>query len=173
MPLVEDVPSKECYAATPSAYLGARRGRSVNLNSVPETGRDLIEARDAETSYKGKWTLERDAVRMAQDNPAQNAFVRVIFRGSEGWLLAGRSGKPAKIYLKVDDAWLHAGNAGQDVEWDDHDRSFVRAGEIRMFDIVRSPTDEMHELNVYPESEDSRIYAFEFADFCQAPKKRE
>ena len=173
LPLVEDLRKKECFVATPPAYFGTRRGRSINLNSTPEVGRDLIEARDGETAVKGKWTLERDAARLKQDNPAQNAFARVIFRGAQGWMLASQSGKPAKAYVKIDDYWLHAGNAGADVEWDDHDRSYVRLGPTRMFDIVKSPTDEMHELDVFPESEESRILSFEFADFCQSPPRKE
>lgn len=170
--LVDDMPSKDCYSATRPIYLGARRGASLNWNATPERGRDLIGARDGETGYKGKWVLERDAIRLNMDNPALNAFSRIIYRGAAGYALLGKTGKPARIFVKQDDFWLHAGNAGPDVEWDDQDRSFVRVRESRVYSLVRNAEDDMHELTILPEQEDSRAFGFEFSNFCQAPPGR-
>lgn len=170
--LVEDLKRKDCREATRPVYLGARRGASVNWNQTPERGRDLIGARDGETGFKGKWTTERDSLRLGMDNPALNAFSRVIYRGAAGYAIFGKTGRAGRIFLKQDDFWLHAGNAGPDVEWDDQDRSFVRVKQTRVFSVTRNKDDDIHELTVLPESEDSRAFGFEFSDFCQAPPSR-
>lgn len=170
LPLVDNLPNKDCYEATPAVYLGSRRGRSINWNATPERGRDLIGARDGETGYKGKWSKERDAIRLNVDNPALNAFTRVIYRGAAGYALVGKA-KPGRFFLKQDDIWLHAGNAGPDVEWDDRDRSFVRAGSPRLYSVTRNTDTEYHELTVFPEEPDGRVYGYEFSNFCQVGAK--
>lgn len=171
LPLVDNLPTKDCYDATPPVYLGRRRGRSIDWNKTPERGRDLIGSRDGETGYKGKWSQDRDAIRLNADNPALNAFTRVIYHGASGYALLGRL-KPGKVYLKQDDFFLHAGNAGPDVEWDDRDRSFVRVHTPRLFSVTRNADNEYHELTVFPEQEDGAVYGYEFSNFCQvAPPK--
>ncbi|MBI4425018.1 MAG: redoxin domain-containing protein [Elusimicrobia bacterium] len=172
LPLVDDPPAKDCRSASPSTYLGSRRGRSIDLTLNPERGRDILASREGETGYKGKWTLERDAARLAMDNPLQHAYVRVLYRGAEGFALLGKSGKPTRMFVKQDDFWLHAGNAGPDVQWDETDRSFVLVSDARLYAVTKNATDAMHELALFPEHEDARAMGFEFSDFCQAPPPR-
>ena len=166
--LGDDPPAADCGDSTPLRYVGARRGRLLNLEGVRETQRVLTANRDGEVSYRGRWTLEPDALRLARDNPGLNDYLRLIYRGAEAVSLTGsEGGRPTKVFVKQDDIWLHANNAGQDVQWDTTDRSFVVVSGTRLYYIAKNEDDNMHELVLEPSEAGLGFQGFDFSNRCQ------
>jgi hypothetical protein len=158
-----------CGEMTLDLSLGLRRGRSLPMTKAPGPRVMLTSARDGETAYAGKWDIEPENLRLAQDNPEQTALVRLVYRGSHAFaVLAPPAAKPGLFYVKQDNMWLHEGNAGKDVEFDEDGRSFVTARQPGLFGLTKNPGDDLHELSVIPDARGSAIYGFSFSDQCLA-----
>ncbi|OGR98377.1 MAG: hypothetical protein A2V88_16065 [Elusimicrobia bacterium RBG_16_66_12] len=164
---------KHCGGATADIAMGAR-------SEVPALALDkdfsrrssmIVEARAGELATRGVWNAEPDGLRLGQDNRAQGAFVRVVYSGAQALAVlappAGRNPK-ARFFVKQDDLWLHEGNAGRDIRFDDDGRSFVLAESPSLYDLTRDPSGRPHELSLIPDSKGAGIYGFSFADSCLA-----
>ncbi|MDD5656508.1 MAG: redoxin domain-containing protein [Elusimicrobia bacterium] len=162
---VKDPPAAECGEMTATVGLGLRRDRTINLEQAPPS-RLLLSVRDGETATAGAWDGEPYSLRLARDNPDSSAFLRLIYRGAQAFaVLAPPPGKAA-FYVRQDDMWLHPGNGGGDVRFDDDGRSFVSADGPRLYQLVRNSSDAMHELVLIPKRKGSAVYEFSFADRC-------
>lgn len=166
-----DPQAEGCGQATPVTYLGQLRGKAVNLDGIREKQRFLSGSRDGEVTYRGKWSLEPEALRLARNNPGLTDSIRLIYRGAEAAALLDAPGRGAKaqIFVKQDDLWLHGKNAGKDVRWDLRDRSYVLVTEPRLYQLTVNPTDAVHELQLYPGEAGISFHAFDFSNLCQAP----
>lgn len=158
-----------CGTATPSFYLGTRRGvktRKLGKDSM----RPVVESRDGELALSGDWEEDNEAARYKGSGQALDQLY-LIWRGAEmGAVLSPGSGKPVRVFVKQDNLWLHAGNAGSDVRWDDSDRSFVLVDEGRLYDVAKElHKDRLHELALFPEGPGAAVHGFEFSDHCEAP----
>lgn len=158
-----------CGTATPSFYLGSRRGIKMRLLGK-DSMRPVVESRDGELAVSGDWEEDTEAVRYKGSAPMRDQLY-LIWRGAEaGAVLSPGSGKPVKIFIKQDNLWLHAGNAGSDVRWDDTDQSFVLVDEGRLYDMAKDPNkDRLHEMSLYPEGPGATVHGFEFSDHCEQP----
>ena len=160
-----------CGPSTPDVLLGARSKKAV-LPLDKDLSRRvsmIIEARVGEVASRGRWNLERDGLRLDQANADQGNFLRVVYMGAQALaVLAPPPGqkKTARFFLKQDDLWLHEGNAGKDVQFDDDGRSFVPVETARLYDLVRDPDGRPHELYIIPERKDSGVYGLSFPDSC-------
>lgn len=169
--LEADPKNELCSFSTPSFYVGARRGVQVKPAPAREN-RPVSEARDGEIVYTGRWEEDAEALRYAGSGSSLKDQVYLIWRGSEAGavLSPGGSRKETRVYLKMDNLWLHGGNAGPDVEWDDEDRSFVRVEHGRLYMLAVDETRErLHELTLHPEAAGASLHGFAFSDFCEAP----
>ncbi|TPW20903.1 MAG: thioredoxin, partial [Elusimicrobia bacterium] len=169
---VESDPKRDaCSFNTPSFYIGSRRGVSVKPAS-PKEQRPVSERRDGEATTLGRWEEDAEALRYAGTGAGLKDQFYLIWRGSEAGavLSGGGSGSPVKVFLKMDNLWLHGGNAGPDVRWDDEDRSYVLVDEGRLYMLAKDDTRErMHEMTLHPSAAGAAVHAFEFSDFCEAP----
>ena len=166
-PTAQDPSSQDCGAMTPEVSLGAARGKAVKLAKDEPASRFPPATRDGELAYRGRWELGRDFMRSADDNPRRKAYLRLICRGLQVFaVLAPAGASPALFYVRQDGIWLQPGNSGKDVEFDDDGRSFVRAEEPRLYELVRNPDDSVHELTLTPMRRGSAVYDFSFADRC-------
>jgi hypothetical protein len=127
----------------------------------------LTSARDGETAYSGQWDIETEDLRMTQKNPDRSALLRLVYRGSHAFaVLSSPAAKASAFFVRQDQMWLHSGNAGKDIRFDDDGRSYVTVREAGLFDLTHNPDDVMHELTVSPEAQDSEVYGFSFSDRC-------
>lgn len=160
-----------CSFNTPSFYVGSRRGVSIKP-APPREFRPVSAVRDGEANSTGRWEEDAEALRYAGTGAGLKDNVYLIWRGSEaGAILSpGGSGAPVKVFIKMDNLWLHGGNAGPDVRWDDEDRSYVLVDEGRLYLVAKDDTRErMHEMTFHPSAAGASLHGFEFSDFCEAP----
>ncbi len=158
-----------CGAMTPELSLGLRRGGSLPMAKAPGPRVMLTSARDGETAYAGKWDIEPEDLRLAQSNPEQAALIRLVYRGSHAFAVLGPpAAKAGVFFVKQDNMWLHEGNAGKDVEFDEDGRSFVTARQPGLFGLAKNPNDDMHQLTLIPDAKGSAVYGFSFSDQCLA-----
>lgn len=167
-PAAQDPPSSECGEMTHSIEAGTRRGKALSLDKgEARESSYLVASRDGELAMGGRWTAEADALRLAQKNSNRSAYLRLIYRGAQAFGLLAPSGKaPARVLVRQDDLWLHPGNAGQDVAFDEEGISYVTVKEGRLYELAKNATDAVHELHLIPETPGTAVYAFEFSDRC-------
>lgn len=164
---------KDCGPATGDIPMGARgKRRPIALDFDTSRHTLLVESRQGEIATRGKWDGEPDGLRLAQGNPDQGAFVRVVYMGAQAMAVLAPSapGKKTRFFVKQDDQWLYEGIAGADVRIDDDGRSFVVAEQARLFDLAHDTGERPHELYVVPETKGGGVYGFSFADACTATK---
>ena len=165
--LFPDPRDLDCGAMTTDISLGLRQGHTLPMAKALGPRAMLTSARDGETAYAGKWDIEPYDLRLAQKNPEQSALLRLIYRGSHAFaVLSPPVAKPGVFFVRQDNMWLHSGNAGKDVQFDDDGRSYVTSRAPRLFNLTQNPNDTLHELTVIPEQMGSAIYGFSFSDHC-------
>ena len=167
---VADPSRKDCGQVTPDIALGARPGvkPALSLNKDVSLRRSMIvEARDAEIAHHGRWDVEPDGLRLASDNKTQSAFVRVVYHAAQALavLAPAETGK-TKFFIKQDDLWLHEGNKGRDIQFDDDGRSFVVVDGARLYDLTRENVFTPHELFLIPDRKGAAVHGFSFSDAC-------
>ncbi|MDD5629948.1 MAG: hypothetical protein PHU21_12845, partial [Elusimicrobia bacterium] len=165
--LYPDPRNLDCGEMTPELSLGARRGQAVPLSKAPGQRAMMTTARDGETAYAGRWDIEPDHMRLAQKNPEQTALLRLVYRGSRSFAVLGPpAGRPGSFFVRQDQMWLHPGNAGKDILFDDDGRSYLTPREPGLFNLTQNPDDALHVLSVIPEQPGSAVYGFSFSDRC-------
>jgi len=168
-PSVEDPPPAggECGEMTPEVGLDqAKKIINLDLGELPETLL-LTASREGELSTRGRWVREQEDVKLDQQNADLSAFVRLIYRGAQGFAVLGPGeAGPVKFWVRQDDLWLDAGNAGKDVRFDADGRSYVKAGSIGFNELVRNGSDSVHELILLPMRQGGRVYGFSFTNQC-------
>ncbi|MBI3549733.1 MAG: hypothetical protein HY078_11895 [Elusimicrobia bacterium] len=166
--LVPDPKTADCGLATAMVPVGLQKGGQKSLEGVRELRHILSSLRDGEVSYKGRWIVEPQALRNDRDNPGFTDFIRLIYRGAESAAILGTAtGRPTKVYVKQNDLWLHSKNAGQDVQWDEDDRSYVAVSEPRIYYLSKNTDDNMQEIYLYPADAGVKVSGFDFSNACQ------
>ncbi len=169
-----DPPSKDCGGATNEIALGARSTHKKSITLDGDTSMRamlIVSSRDAEIAQRGKWDVEPHGLRLAQKNRDQGSFIRVVFHAAQALAVMSPSdtGK-TRVFVKQDDLWLHEGNAGKDIEFDEDGRSFVSLDSPRLYDLTRDPASLPHELYLIPDRKGAAIYGFSFSDSCLVTK---
>jgi hypothetical protein len=168
---ITDPPGKECGTATPEISIGPHRGGKppITLASDRPTRRMVIgDSRDAETAQRGRWDVEGDGLRLAQATKGQGSFVRVVYHGAQALAVMSppETGGRSRVFVKQDDLWLHEGNKGRDIQFDEDGRSFVVIDSPRLYDLTRDSIFTPHELFLSPERAGVAIHGFSFSDAC-------
>jgi hypothetical protein len=158
----------QCGEMTAELNLGADGKDIIDLNLDESTNNLMIgESRDGEVAFRGRWAREAQDVRLEQKNSDLSGFIRVIYRGAQSWaILSGSDAGPAKVWLRQDDLWLDASNAGRDVRFDSEGRSYVTAGAPRFYELTNNPNDNAHELVLTPLGVGARVYGLSFSNAC-------
>lgn len=164
-PLAKDPPTTDCGAATPVRTAAAGRLRDADDSSLASA--IMTAAREGELTKRGEWNVEAESLKLAQKNGDLSAALRVIYRGAQSFaVLAGAEGRKTRFYLRQDDLWLHAGNAGADVLFDDDGQSYVEVEAPRLYRLTQNPNDNVHALWVVPNKPGAAVFSFSFADKC-------
>ncbi len=158
-----------CGTATAAVYLGSRRGAKV-APLAAKSNLPLTPVRDGELAMDGRWEEEAESLRFTGRGDGVKDELYLIWRGAEaGAVLSRLSTEPTSVFVKLDNLWLHGGNAGPDVKWDDSDRSYVLVDGGRLYQLAHDPNrDRMHELSLLPGGPRVAAHAFEFSDHCEA-----
>ncbi len=159
-----------CSEATPIVFLGGRRKKKKIIKIERRKLMAITKTRDGEIAAMGRWVEDADSLRYSgrQRNKYKD-MIRLIYRGAESAAVISHFGdKPARVYIKQDNLWLHGANANVDVKWDDEDRSYVLIDRPKLFFLTKNKKkDRMHELFLYPMSDGISVSAFEFSDHCE------
>lgn len=165
-----DPPRRECGSATPEVSLGSRAGvkPSIALDKDVSRRRSLIvESRDGETAHHGRWDTGSDGLRLAQANKTQSSFVRVVYHAAQALaVMSPAENGRTRVFVKQDDLWLHEGNKGRDIQFDDDGRSFVVLDTPRLYDLTRDSIHFPHELFLIPDRQGASIHGLSFSDAC-------
>jgi hypothetical protein len=162
-----DPPNMDCGAMTTDLSLGLRRGHTLPMDQAPGPRVMLTSAREGETAYSGQWDIEPEDLRLAQKNQEQTALLRLIYRGSRAFaVLSPPAAKTGVFFVRQDQMWLHSGNAGKDIQFDDDGRSYVTIRESGLFNLTQNPDDALHALTISPDLPDAAVYGFSFSDRC-------
>lgn len=163
-----DPANQDCGAATPERPVAGKASR-VDLDdaeAVTNLPNVVGSAREGEIAKRGDWAVDGDSLKLREKNPDLESVVRVVYRGAQAFAVLGVPGRKMSYFLKQDDLWLHAGNAGPDVQFDDDGRSFVVVDEPGLYQLTNNPNDNFHTLAVAPSKPGGAVYAFTFADRC-------
>ena len=167
---LKDAPSRDCGAATAEVTLGARKGAREPLaldKDFTIRSAIIVGSRQGEIAVRGRWDEEGDGLRLEQNNRDQGAFLRVVYQGAQALgFLAPAAGTTTRFFIKQDDLWLHEGNAGADVKFDDDGRSYVPVDAARLYDLTRDPSVSAHEIYLFPDKRGAAVRGFSFADAC-------
>lgn len=162
---LKDPGTADCGGMTPEISLGAKRGALLALDRQPPAKSILVAARDGELAYRGSWDLDPDAVRLNRDSRNLSAFLRLIYRGAQAFaVLSPRGG--TRFYVRQDGDWLTPAAAGQDIRFDEDERSYVPVTEPRLFHLTANPDDGLHELTLSPDKAGAAVFGFSFSDRC-------
>lgn len=163
---VKEPPARDdCGTATRPLYLGARRGvKTILISSRRHNA--LVDSRDGEVALGGEWSPEPDALRTAGSTAAR---LQAVYRGAEALAVFSHAErKPLRVFVKQDNLWLHTGNAGADVRWDEDDQSYVDVDSPRIYSLVRNRRPGVHEVQLSVEAPGLAVHGLEFPDYCQA-----
>lgn len=169
-PVLPDPPTFECGPMTRELSAGTKSGAPIALKETEIRLSYLFATRDGEMGYFGPWTSTAEALRLPGENPFKAFFITVIYRGAQSFAVMGSAtGKPVRVQIKQDDLWMHPGNAGKDVSFDDDGHSFVEVTDYRIYDLTRNTNDSVHEIMLTPLDPGMALYSFSFSDRCLAP----
>ncbi len=172
LPAAVNIPeprSHECGPSTPDAALGAAAKTSVRRlpDRAPRFDPIILDSKNGEISFDGHWEPTSDGLRLTRANVDRDAFVRVIYRAAQVLaVLEPPFGASGRVFIKRDDQWLHADDAGRDVRFDVDGRSYVDVVAPRLYDLVRDDDAKMRELLVLPERRGTAVDGFQFTDAC-------
>ncbi len=74
-----------------------------------------------------------------------------------------------RVFVKQDDAWLRKEIAGEDIKYDDQERSYVEVRSPRMYNLIGRQPYGSYELELIVQSRGLSAYSFSFGT-CEMPK---
>ncbi len=163
-PAGAEVEGAVCYPTSPEIYLGFERGTLGNPEGYL-TGKS--EYRDPGNHANGKyylsgtWLTTPQFVQHGRVSTTPEDYIAIKYHAMEVNAVMGANGI-SRVYVKQYNNWLENKNKGKDVKFDEEGRSYVDVSEARMYNIVKSPTFGMHELQLLPLGDDIQVFTFTF-----------
>jgi thiol-disulfide isomerase/thioredoxin len=180
----EDAPGAVCYRPTPELYAGYERGALGNEQGYaaanPVVYQMPLRPQRRERAFyaDGIWRAGSEFFAFAgQDGgrivmPYSALSVNAVISPSADPVEVMLNLRPAEaeplIEVRQDDAPLTPLNAGADILFAADGASLVRVERPRLFELVRNPTFESHELKLIFHAPGLALYAFTFTT-CVAP----
>lgn len=114
--------------------------------------------------FSGKWQLTEESVRSVGPAPEGPAYVAINYTArSANIVVRPQESASFDVVLELDGKPVPKEMAGDDVTYDDKGRSIVKIDAPRMYNLVRGPKSETHELKIFSESPDFNLYTFTFS----------
>ncbi|MFA6316330.1 MAG: hypothetical protein WC943_02840 [Elusimicrobiota bacterium] len=168
-PAVEDTPMVECGTASEAIFAGSARGSPVQVEDLMRRRNTVfINVREREAAYQGEWKVEPEALLMAKNNKGRSYQASFVYRGARVLALLGPGARTQRFHILQDERWIRPEHAGRDIRFDEEGESFVEVDEPRMYDLIRNPTDDLHEIFIVPSRAGGEIYELDFSDRCLA-----
>jgi len=179
----EDAPGAACYPATPELYAGYQRGALGNREGYA-AGSPIVyqmppsfERREGYFYAGGIWRSGPEHMAFAgQDGgqiivPYRAAGVNVVLSPSadpvEVLLNLRPSESPPLVEVHLDGAPLSKLAAGADIVYDAQGRSLIYVERPRLYELVRCPGFEAHELALTFHATGLALYSFTFTSCVQ------
>jgi hypothetical protein len=159
----------DCGRATPDVALGLGAKKPAHRLAERASRRDQIvpEASLGDVVVVGRWEATPDGLRLPRTNASLDSFIRINYGAAQVFgVFSPPFGRRARFYIKRDDEWLHSGDAGRDVRFDEDGRSYVPVDSPRLYDLVREDSTQGHQLFVLPDAAGSALNGVSFADSC-------
>jgi len=116
---------------------------------------------------EGLWRTENEAIVHARNTEELEDYIALLVRGRTAnvVLTVAEDGQPFNVYVELDGRWLFPNEAGEHVQWDDQDRSYIRVTENDLYRLINLPEWSEHELKLRSDSDQFRIFAFTFGSY--------
>lgn len=174
MPPVRDTDTlgAVCYRVTPEIYLGYQRGRIGNpVGLTPkETATYADPGMHAEGFFylSGEWKCEEEYAMKPWGGDAESA-VSIRYMATEVNLVMNPLlGHTCRAFLTQDGAPIAKDDAGDDVLFDQNDKSFVDIDSPRMYRLVNNSEIGNHEITLSTKDAGLALYAYTFVS-CVVP----
>ena len=148
---------------TPEIYTGSLRSKGFgNAHTlVPGTRVDFIDSKNHmhDVPYlRGSWVQNPEFV---EHSSSDIGYAILKYSGRNANAVLGTSkDEPVRVEVELDGSALARDKAGADVQWHDG-RAFLNVGENRLYDIVRTKSNETHELKMATAG-GLRLYTYTF-----------
>lgn len=156
-----------CGAVTSEIALGRRADETAAPEGPSSTDTGALPFQDGARTRRGPWEAGENWVALKTADPQLSHFVGAVYRGRQAFAVLEAGPKKTKFFVRQDGEWLAPSFAGTDVRFDDLDRSYVEPAGPGLFELVRNPADNLHELFLLPDQAGARVYGLSFADECQ------
>jgi len=180
----EDASGAVCYRPTPELHAGFDGGALGNREGyapghpmvyrLPES----FERRENAFYAQGIWKAGSESFAFAGQDGGEIALtyraasVNAVLSPSsdpvEVMLNLRRSDAPPLVEVRQDGVYLTPLNAGSDIEYDDGGLSYVNVERPRLYELVRNPDFESHEVTLIFRAHGLALYAFTFTS-CIMP----
>lgn len=141
---------------TPELYFGSARG---SVENIPQD----ISLQPDQIYTIGKWRQEKEFLQHGRITDDLDDLIILNYTAKDVYLvMESEDGQPAKVYLTLDGVGLNSNNAGEDVKFDEKDRSYVEVKFSTLYHLVSTPTFGDHTLRLSTTSDRLRCFAFTF-----------
>ncbi len=144
------------------AYFLAGPGVPTFYSDIPTS-----ERRHNLWYLQGLWETDRESIVHARETGNLEDYIAFVVRGRTAnvVLTVAEDGQPFNVYVELDGRWLHPGEAGAHIQWDDEGRSYIRVTENDLYRLIFLPEWSEHELKLRSDSDQFRIFAFTFGSY--------
>ncbi|MBI4678682.1 MAG: redoxin domain-containing protein [Elusimicrobia bacterium] len=164
---LEDPPAIDCGTASETIFAGSARGKVKQIEDLMRYRNTVfVNTREGEAVYQGEWAVESDAMALSKDNKGRSFQVSFVYHGARAAALISPGRRAQRFYVLQDEHWIKPEAAGNDIRFDEESESFVSVDDPGVYDLVRNPTDDPHELIIIPAKAGARIYEISVSDRC-------
>ena len=151
------------YAAQDIYYTGADQELTyTDIDTAAE------ERSHNQWYLQGLWRNEREAIVHARETEDLEDYFAFVFRArSVNVVISPPDDEPFEVFIEIDGRPLRPEEAGEDVVFDDQQRSFIRVSEPRHYAIVELPEFGQHDLKLASNSDNFAIFALTFGSYLE------
>ncbi len=154
--------SNGVYAAQEIYYLRGNQELLYEDETAPE---DRVNHK---WYVHGLWRNESEAIVHARETENLEDYFAFIFRArSVNVVISPPEPESFEVYIEIDGRPLTSEEAGEDVVFDDQQRSFIRVSEPRHYAIVELDAFGQHELKLRSNSDNFAVFALTFGVYLE------
>lgn len=140
---------------TPELYLGSLRG---NLTKISDPFTPLLPD---QVYLIGQFKEEKEYLEHDRQTPDLEDVILLKFRAKKVYLVM-EAETEAKIYVTIDGVGLNNNGAGQDIEFDNQGRGFVKVNLATLYNLIDLEKPGEHILRISTPDKGVRFYAYTF-----------
>lgn len=164
-------PTAFAGSITRELFAGQAWARGGYLGNAPTAKEGAVghylapgDYQDGKIYLSGRWEESGEFVRAVGPGSQGRPYVVVRYHAqSVNMVLGSQGAADFAVEVQLDAKPLPRELAGDDVSYDSSGRSILRTEAPRMYNVVRGPKIEEHELKLITDSTDFRLYTFTFS----------